>query len=625
MNQRPKGWPSPVMWATLSAVVVSVLLTVGMVKFDYEWNWSFLEKYYLPMVVATLKAEMNPLKHTPKGRYQLLEAFDKKGERQMALPGEVEEGTGEDGKLRYVLTDQGRERLVRLVWRDGLFEHKVLREYLGHTIYQDKGVCGYLERPVYYGAAILAVLLFMAVPMDRRRTRELREGKRLQGPEPVSVEEFNRRHKSDGVGFWVEARNLKERILKRRVSVHIPKGQEAHHMMIMGDTGAGKSSRIREVLQEVERRGDSAIVNDPSLEYTPLFYRPERGDVILNPLDARMPYWSPCDEVEHEAEAATIAASLFPDSEKMGNDFFLKGPRRIFARLLTMKLPPHELVRVMSDERELDRMVKGTDLESLLYHGAGPQRGGVMGELSMVVDGLKLLPRREEAKAAWTAREWSKQPRGWLFLTSTPETREAVLPLTSLWLDMLVLRLMNRPQGDGAVWFVLDELDTLKKLPQLHDAVTQTRKSGNPVVLGFQGRSQVEARYGQVAEALLSQPATKIFLRTGEPNAARWVSSNIGDVDKQWLKVSYTEGQSPQQRRSKTYHVDHPPARPLVLASTIQGLADQHGYVKHGNLLVEATFPYIGLAKREAGFVLRETKAAAASSSGGSDERPHFD
>jgi len=64
------------------------------------------------------------------------------------------------------------------------------------------------------------------------------------------------------------------------------------------------------------------------------------------------------------------------------------------------------------------------------------------------------------------------------------------------------------------VWFVLDELASLNKLPQLHTVVTESRKSGNPVVLGFQGRSQLEKRYGKDAEVILSQPATKIFLKT---------------------------------------------------------------------------------------------------------------
>jgi type IV secretory pathway TraG/TraD family ATPase VirD4 len=195
-----------------------------------------------------------------------------------------------------------------------------------------------------------------------------------------------------------------------------------------------------------------------------------------------------------------------------------------------------------------------------------------------------------------------------------------------LWLDTLALRLMSRSQpGVRPVWFVLDELDTLKRLPQLHDAITQTRKTGNPVVLGFQGRSQVEARYGDLAETMLSQPATKIFLRTGEPRAAKWVSEYIGDVEREWLRVSYSEAQSPQERRSKTWHTETPPARPLVIASTIQGLADQHGYLKHGNLLVKAKFSYIALPKRQPGFLLRKAKAAAAAASANREEQPHFD
>lgn len=607
----------------------SVAFMVFGVWLDYARDWTFLEKFYLKMYAKTWLADVNPIPHKADSRYQLLEAVPQKDKQRLALPGEVEPRITEDGKLVYVLTEQGRqEGLVRLVWHDGYFNNKKLHAFLGHWIYQDKGVWSYISSSVYYGAALFAILLTVTVPKDRKGTRVLREGKRLQGPELVTVEEFNRRNQSDGIGFWVEPRNLWERMRKMRVSVHIPKSMEAHHIMILGDTGAGKSSRIREMLIDIAGRQEGAIVHDPALEYTPEFYRPERGDVILNPLDQRMPYWSPCDEVEHEAEAATIAASLFPDPARAGNDFFVKGPRRIFAQLLRLKLPPDELVRVMGDERELDRITKGTDLESLLYHGAGPQRGGVMGELNMVVDGLKLLPRREESSAVWTATEWAKRRKGWVFVTSTPETREALLPLISLWLDTLALRLMSRSQpGARPVWFVLDELDTLKRLPQLHDAITQTRKSGNPVVLGFQGRSQVEARYGDVAETMLSQPATKIFLRTGEPRAAKWVSEYIGDVEKEFLRVSYSEAQSPNQRRSKTWHTETPPARPLVIASTIQGLTDQHGYLKHGNLLVKVKFPYIAQPKRQPGFLLRKVKpsAAAAAAVAVATAKEHFE
>jgi Type IV secretion-system coupling protein DNA-binding domain len=70
----------------------------------------------------------------------------------------------------------------------------------------------------------------------------------------------------------------------------------------------------------------------------------------------------------------------------------------------------------------------------------------------------------------------------------------------------------------------------------LHTALTENRKSGNPVVIGFQGRSQLEVRYGHEAEAMLSQPATKIFLHTSEPRAAKWISDTLGEVEMERMK-----------------------------------------------------------------------------------------
>ena len=123
------------------------------------------------------------------------------------------------------------------------------------------------------------------------------------------------------------------------------------------------------------------------------------------------------------------------------------------------------------------------------------------------------------------------------------------------------------------MWFVIDELASLQRLPQLHTAITENRKSQNPVILGFQGRSQMEARYGEDAEAMLSQPATKIFLRTTEPRAARWVSEAIGEVEIEKLRETHYDG----QRAGRNFALDRQ-TEPLVLPSEISGLDDLQGF-----------------------------------------------
>ena len=319
----------------------------------------------------------------------------------------------------------------------------------------------------------------------------------------------------------------------------------------------------------------------------------------------RCPYWSPSDEVVHEAEALTLATSLFPDKPRE-NTFFVEGPRKIFAYLLTLKPTPEELVWWMSREDELDRRLKGTELSTFIYRGAGPQRGGVLGALNMVADSLKMLPKKSDTSQRWTTVEWSGQQSGWIFITSVPRFRERLLPLTSLWLDALVLRLMNQGQPHPRrTWFVLDELASLQRLPQLHTAITENRKSNNPVVIGFQGRSQLEARYGHEAEAMLSQPATKVFLHTSEPRAAKWISDTIGEVEIERLKQSVSKEQFPRFRGSRTYYTERR-TEPLVLPSEISGLPRMHALMKVDNFVVPFSFPYVDLLKEQAGFIARE-------------------
>jgi hypothetical protein len=189
-------------------------------------------------------------------------------------------------------------------------------------------------------------------------------------------------------------------------------------LLTMGDTGTGKSALIRRILLQIEERGETASVYNPALDYTPEFYRPERGDAILNPLDQRMPYWSPGEELRHPAEALPLATSLFPE-RRNENQFFVEGPRKIFAHLLTYRPTPEQMSWWMCHEGEIDQRVKGTQYAAMLDKQAPAQRSGILASLNMLADSLKLFPSEGKANGRWSAAEWSKKRKGWLFLTTT--------------------------------------------------------------------------------------------------------------------------------------------------------------------------------------------------------------
>ena len=473
-----------------------------------------------------------------------------------------------------------------------LYPTKSLQIYLKQEVYEGAGLSELFEWPLLFGLLTLVVQLPLSIAKDIRRRKEMKYGRRLKGPILVTPKRFNKAFRGTGIGIKTDG---------GKEMLRVPIRAEDQHFEIIGDTGSGKTAIIMQMLRQIQARGHSAILYDPACEFIERFYDETRGDIVLNPLDRRCPYWGPSEELVRRAEARTIAASLFqPTSDKKG-EFFIESPQKIFAHLLLDLPTPQQLIQWMSNPEEIDRRVRGTELASLIEPSAPQQRSGVLGSLSLVADSFRLLPRKTEAKSEWTAREWSEKRRGWIFITSQPAEREALRPLHSLWIDMLVLRLLSAPKPDQhPVWFVLDELASLQKLPQLHTAITENRKSRNPIVLGFQGKAQLEVIYGHLAEVMLSQPATKIFLKTSEPDAAEWVSRAIGKVEIERMKETHYDG----SRSGRNFALDRQ-TEPLVLDSEISGLEPLHAYLKHGNYVAQFSFPKLEIAPTQAKFIER--------------------
>jgi hypothetical protein len=99
---------------------------------------------------------------------------------------------------------------------------------------------------------------------------------------------------------------------------------------------------------------------------------------------------------------------------------------------------------------------------------------------------------------------------------------------------------------------------------------------------------------------MLSQPATKIFLRTSEPRAAKWIADTIGEIESERLRESRSSGRGRQQSYGLERQVE-----PLVMASEISGLPALRGYLKLGNLVVRLSFPFDMLPAKHSPFVER--------------------
>jgi hypothetical protein len=587
-------WPPHVPLMSYSAIAGAILLTCLLLWQQVRFSLPPLEQAYL---VDYARARAGAAFHL-NGNYQLVYLGGGKVKPRLAFPFDFTRGhmTLQSGKnasftLAELARSQGYEFPLRAPARK--YIDASMYRWLHDVIFGGKSLLEVFAARLIGGGVILIALLAWAIPADIKRFRQMKYGRVLRGPVMLTPRQFNRATRGEGVGFvTTESRRM----------MRIPRRKEAQHFQIMGDTGVGKSQLIMQILRQIRDRKESAIVYDPACEYIQRFFDKARGDIVLNPLDDRCPYWGPAQEMESNAEADAIAASLYQRKTDVIDEFFHDTPAQIFAHLLKLGPTPHQLAAWMASDTELLKRVQGTEMAFYIDRKAGPQRAGVLSSLGLVAKGFRLLPEKDDDRPLWTARTWAKKRQGWIFITSQTEVRDALRPLQSLWIDLLVMRLLTVPHPEQRpVWFVIDELASLQKLPQLHTAVCESRKSLNPLVLGFQGKAQLEVTYGHLAEVMLSQPATKIFMKTSEPKAAEWISEMIGKVEIERLKETKFDG----TRSGKNFTVERQ-IEPLVMGSEISGLDDRHAYLKLGNAVARFAFDYLDLPIRTDSFVPRK-------------------
>jgi type IV secretory pathway TraG/TraD family ATPase VirD4 len=344
----------------------------------------------------------------------------------------------------------------------------------------------------------------------------------------------------------------------RIANVSIPADLEPQHFAVTGKTGSGKSNCIRQILRQIEARGGTGVVLDPDAEYVSEFYRPERGDIILNPLDDRCPAWSPWAELRPESfrmDAEALAQSLIPEvpnsfAQSGADRFFRRSGRTTLVSILETAKPQTaktitELLTLPRDR--LKRALAGTPAEALIDPGAHDQGAGIVAMATNATNPFCYLPPETPDRAKWSAVEWARNRRGWLFLTSTEDSRAAALPLQNVWLDCLVRQLLTTELGAASeqVWIVIDELGALDYQGQLENLVVRGRKRGLCVVLGFQGVSQLNSIYGRDRTVtLLSAPATKLILRSDEADTAEWASRTLGQREVVRLQMTTLTGPS---------------------------------------------------------------------------------
>ena len=489
--------------------------------------------------------------------------------------------------------DSGQE--VRL--EDGESVVATIADIAAHDPWQ--ATRGRMLDTVYAGArlgagigagSVLGLLLWF-----RWRGHRLKRLKRLRGAELVSMRHLRRR--VDPLPGRVARRFAGAPAPYRIAGVPYPARAETQHTIVSGTTGSGKTVLISDLVRQIRQRGERCIIYDKMGSYTQAFFDP-LSDVLLNPLDARAPRWSPLFEARTPRDFDTMAAALIPQQKDTVDPFWVTAARQLFsngAGVLWRQGERKNRVLVehllKTDLSELAEAMEGTVAQSIVDLKNPKTALSVRAMLTASIGAMEVLA---DSGRVFSIRDWvagegrrrthrmDREDRGdsFLFLTSRGDQHASLRGLISTWLEIAVNALLSLEQDDRRrVWVILDELPTLHRVPSLQPGLAESRQFGGCFVLGVQVASALRDLYGRnAAETLSALCGTRVVLAAPDSDTAQWSAEALGRTEVEAFAEgvsygadSYRDGVTLTPRRE---------LRPLVLPSEIMRLDNLNGYLK---------------------------------------------
>jgi type IV secretory pathway TraG/TraD family ATPase VirD4 len=371
---------------------------------------------------------------------------------------------------------------------------------------------------------------------------------------------------------------------------------ETKHFKLIGTTGTGKSTAIRELLGAAIARGDRAVFADPDGGYLAQFYDRYRGDIVLNPFERNSVKWDLFAEIQNDYDVEQLASGLIPSSSDPSAGEW-RGYARTFLTAVVRRCNVFgwrdmaNLWRLltMASTEELRPIVAGTPAQPFLEPDNARMFGSIRSVAGSAIAAFEYI--QAQRAAPFSVREWvrARSHPGVLFIPYRAAQIAALRSMIATWMRLAIFEAMSQAEGhDQRLWLVVDELDALGAIDGLKDALARLRKFGCRCVLGFQSIAQVSCTYGQSeAQTIVENCGNTLILRcSGSENGgtSQFASRLIGD--REILRRQVSRGSDRESalsargaRRSRNITEQHA-TEAAVMPSELEQLPDLCGYLK---------------------------------------------
>lgn len=340
-------------------------------------------------------------------------------------------------------------------------------------------------------------------------------------------------------------------------------GEATQHFAAIAATGAGKSTILRRLLQDVIPsigRGNDvrALIYDAKQDAVSTLrgIAPHVKLLITNPFDERGVAWDLSKDICESRIAIEFVFTLIPEKQE-SQPFFSDAVRHLGYGVITsynvrgLRWGLADMIRPFSSAARLQRVLNACRYtRSLVSRYFGDKR-----LLSNILStaATKLLPF-EPIAAAWETAKETFSVNDWilgesiLLLGNSETSRHPIDALNRCIFKRASDLALNQSESwTRRTWFCIDELSEAGKLEGLVSLAKKGRSKGACLIIAFQSVAGLRENslYGpQLTAEILGQIGHRFIGRLECPETAEWASQLFGDQEVRQITVSKTFSQS---------------------------------------------------------------------------------
>lgn len=410
-----------------------------------------------------------------------------------------------------------------------------------------------MGRLFVYHSWIGVIAGYFVFDWSRKQSKEMGKSKFVKGTKLITEEE-----RLKDIAQKVASGELVTNLEIGRIPM--PYKSEVEHTMIVAATRAGKGVTATKIIPKIGADPKArAIIHDKKPEWVRICYRPERGDIIFNPMDARSVKFTIWNDIRDAIDIKAIAYAIVPNLPEAKDPFWQNSARDILESILVYlwERGDHSNKAI----RDLVYM-PGEELAIKLEGHKGAEYAKNRDCLSTLKSQMAWIDFLEEGD--FSIREWIVNGTGILFLLNPRRTEALLKPVLTLFIDIACASILELPDDESRrIHLFLDEFTSLNRIDSLIDIAKLGASKGAPLWLMFQDIKQVNKIYSEHdADTLMNNCKNLAVGQIKDPKAAEYFSQRFSKQE--FLESEKTnsmgiaenkDGKSTSERRKEEYVV----------------------------------------------------------------------